>query len=748
MSRIFKAVIISLLIFGLACGLFVIAVYHNAFGPVVDEGDLKAIRQESATLVYSADNKLIGKYFAENRTNIKWEELPEHLVNALVSTEDARYFEHEGIDRRSLLRVLVKTILMGDKSAGGGSTITQQLAKNLFGRNNHGFLTIPVAKVKEGIIAYRLEKLYTKREILLLYLNTVPFGENTYGIEAASNRYFNKTTAELNIQEAAVLVGLLKANTYYNPRLHPDNARKRRNIVLQLMAKHGYLTPEAAAQLSKSALELKYSNYTVEGPAPYFLQHVRREAEGIVDQINHSQGKSYDLEKDGLRITTTLNYDLQEITRQAIKEHLSLMQKRLDGEFNGKKKQYISVEENSTIKKREIFTWEGSGVRKMSFSDSLWHYKKMLHAGVVIQGPERGNILAWVGGNNFRYLPYDLVKAQRQAASAFKPILYATALEKGFEPCDYLVNEPHHFEDYPDWEPRNYDGSSGGEAALWYALAHSMNLPAVDLYRRVGYDDFDYMCRKMGFSNTLPKGPSAALGTMDVSLLELAAAYSAFANKGKMTKQYAIKEIRNSKDEVIYQKLQPTFQTPVSEQTALKMNAMLLEATSRGTGQSLYNQYGVQNKFAGKTGTSQNYKDARYICYNKKMVIAVWVGARDDDIHFQHGNYGSGSKLALPIAGRVLQQAQNYSSLQKMQLFEPPPLPDNTIGLFDCKPLRKKSVVRDALQKMIDVVKGDKEKLSENDDISSEQENQQADNDKETTKAGRFLRKLFGKKNH
>lgn len=733
---------IALIIFGIIVlsGFFVFAVYHNIFGHIPDESELKAIHHETATLVYSNDQQLIGKYFAQNRTNIQWEQLPDHLVNALISTEDARYFEHEGIDSRSLMRVLIRSILLGDKSAGGGSTITQQLAKNLFGRKSYGILTLPVIKVKENIIAYRLEKIYNKKEILQLYLNTVPFGENTYGIEAAANRFFNKKTSQLTIQESAVLVGLLKANTYYNPRLNPENARRRRNIVLHQMAKYDFLDKEKANSLQEKPLNLTYSNYNRQGQASYFLKHVKDKAKNILHKHKLSSGKSYDLEKDGLTIITTLDYTLQKYAREAIQQHLSKMQKKLDALLKGKKHQYIPEQKNSSVKTREIFTWDGIKAIEMSYSDSLWHYSKMLQAGIVIMNPRNGNIMCWVGGNHYRYLPFDLVTAKRQAASVFKPVLYATALEQGYEPCDYVKNTQPDMEKYPDWKPENYDLSSGGEVALWYALANSMNLPTIDLYRRVGHKDLDYITTKLGFKEPLPNKPSAALGTIDVSLLELASAYSAFANKGYVPGSVMIKEIRDNNGKTIFKKEDTKKEKAISEETAKKMTAMLLKATAEGTGQAMYTTYGIKSKIAGKTGTSQDYKDARYACYNKNMVMATWVGTNNSDLHFRQGIHGSGSRLALPIAAKILYKTQLKNT--KKELFQAPEIPEDTSGIFDCKPQREKSAGRDFLQQMVDLVTKDKENLAKEDSLKNKADTTE---EQEGTKVGRFIRKVLGK---
>ena len=304
-KKVLKYFFILFIIGALALCIFIAAVYYGVFGPLYTANELKEFKNETATLVLSEEGNIIGKFYAENRINITYDKLPKHLVEALVATEDARYFEHEGVDSRSLLRVLFKTILFNQKSAGGGSTINQQLAKNMYGRKSYGPLTMLVNKTKEGFLAHRLHGIYSKEEILTLYLNTVPFGENVLGIEAASRRYFNKPVEKLKVEEAAVLVGMLKANTYYNPRLYPENAVKRRNVVLAQMEKYGYLEGAKKDSLRKLPLELDYANLESEGPANYFLVQVKDEVNEILDKINKQNHTDYSIEKSGLIIKTT-----------------------------------------------------------------------------------------------------------------------------------------------------------------------------------------------------------------------------------------------------------------------------------------------------------------------------------------------------------------------------------------------------------------------------------------------------------
>ncbi|NJK95411.1 MAG: peptidoglycan glycosyltransferase [Bacteroidales bacterium] len=540
----------------LLTGLLFGSVYAGLFGSLPNSKELTEINNEEASLVYSADNVIIGKYFAQNRTNIRWEDIPEHLKNALISTEDRRFLTHKGYDLFSYLRVLVKSILLQDNS-GGGSTLTQQLVKNLYGRKNYSFMSLPVNKLKEVIVASRLENIYTKEELLLLYLNSVPFGEEVYGVESAARRFFSKPANKLKTEESAVLVGMLKANTYYNPVLNPENALARRNLVLSLMHKEGYITAKEAEYYKKLPLKLNYER-AVPSPTGYFVQQVKWKTEKLLDSINSETDTEYNLEKDGLRIYTTLNMKIQEYAAKAVKTHLTGMQKLLDRELENRrykknwlvKQKQLSTDVGKDMLKRKVrlFDWDGLQTRNLSRFDSLWHYYKMLHASVLITNPKTGDVLTWIGGNNFQVLPFDMVLSHRQAASAFKPVLYAAALEKDMDPCTYLENTKNKYEGYENWEPENYnqESTSDSTVALWYALTHSMNLPSVDLYFRVGKDDLLSTCENLKLPGFSGDAPSIALGTLDISLYEMVRAYGAFANEGYMTDLVMIKKITDA----------------------------------------------------------------------------------------------------------------------------------------------------------------------------------------------------------
>ena len=671
-KRFFRLLFLLVLVALLMVGTFFILLFSGAFGKIPSKAELKEIKNETASVVYSSDQQLLGKFFAENRTNIKYPELPEHLINALIATEDARFFEHEGIDKRSMVRVLIKTLLLGDRSAGGGSTITQQLAKNLFGREDYGRFSIFINKFKEIVLAGRLEEIYTKEEILTLYLNTVPFGEDIYGVEVAAHRFFDKKTKELLVEEAAVLVGILKANTFYNPRLYPENALERRNIVLAQMEKYNYLKPDLANSLKGLPLLLNYSNLNKESPAPYFLVHVRKEAEKIIDDFNAANGTEYSLEKDGLIINTTLNKEIQLALQQSVKKQLSSFQAQLrkiyssgknETELENLAKQIAESENltfNSEIKKREFFSWDSVYVKESSILDSLKYSLTQLHSGAIALNAQTGAVLAWYGGIDFQKYPYDQVTAKRQLASTFKPILYAAAIEKGAKACDYLENDRLILTDYNNWQPENYDGEVGGKYSLAAALAFSKNIPTVNLFFQLGFEKLKELWISMGFSSELENKPSVSLGTVSASLMELSEAYSSFPNLGEKVESYLIEEIKTDDGVILYQhKQQKKREKIFSKETALKINEILAKASNEGTGTAMRNTYGIDYPIAGKTGTSQNFSDAWYVCYNNDYIFAVRVGAAFPSIHFQSGAYGSGSRLALPILGMTLRDLKN-----------------------------------------------------------------------------------------
>lgn len=728
-STLFTAVILGL-------GSFFLLVYYGAFGPLPKQDVLKGITNEEASLVYSADNDIIGKYFAKNRTNISWNEIPSHLKNALIATEDKRFFSHEGYDTRSYLRVFFRSILLRDKKSGGGSTLTQQLIKNLYGRNNFGFLSMPVNKVKEAIIAARMEKIYSKEELLLLYLNSVPFGEEVYGVESAARRFFNKPAHSLKVEESAVLVGLLKANTYFNPRLHPENSITRRNLVFKLMTRENYLTTKQADSLKKLPLSLDYENFKLEAPAGYFVYQVKKRTLQLLKTVKNCSEQTYNLEKDGLHIYTTLNLQVQQMAMGAVKQHMKQMQKLLDRELKNRgtkqhwiyKQQHDSLISKNDFVKRELrlFDWDSIYTAKLNRADSLWHYYKMLHAAVLITQPQSGAVISWIGGNHFRHLPFDMVLSHRQIASTFKPVLYATAFEEGFTPCSYLENEEKIYEKYNNWQPQNFNHISTPDSlvALWYALAHSMNLPSVDLYFKVGREKLISTCNKLGFPPIIDDVPSIALGTLDLSLYEIVRAYGVFANKGQFTNLVMIDRITDANGNELYARRAPVQREALDSISCEQINAILQTAINTGTGTKIRTQYGIKADLAGKTGTATNYSNAWFMAYTPNLVVGTWVGARTPDVHFSTG-YGTGSSLALPIAGSILSELEKDAILNTRFLtaFE---YSDSLAIALNCAPYQEKRE------------KGLLEKL-----FHPEKEKQKAN--KEQQKEEKGLKKLFNK---
>ena len=679
-KRIIKISLTTIIVAFILMAAFFTSVFIGVFGPLPNKTELGKITNEEASLVLSSDGTLIGKYFAENRTNIKWDDLPVHLVNALIATEDKRFFEHNGIDSRSYFRVFFRTILMGDRSSGGGSTITQQLVKNLYGRKYHSILSMPVSKLKEAIIASRMEDVFSKNDIILLYLNSVPFGEEVYGVEAAAKRYLDKSARELNVKESATLVGMLKANSYYNPRLNPGHALKRRNQVLELMKQQAYLSEQQSDSLKNTKVVVKYTNYKLDSQTAYFVYQVKKRATNIIDKINKTDDNSYNIDKDGLRIYTTLDIDLQTIANASANKQIKKMQALLDKQlkYRNFKSRWLKNDHKNIanddkwkeVDKREVFTTEGMETLEISKIDSLWHYYKMLNASVLAINPKNASVLVWRGGNNFRYLPYDLVMAKRQMASTIKPFIYAAALENGSTPCDYLDNYQKEYEGYEDWKPENYDHSSDEDiqVAMWYALSHSMNLPTVDMYFNTGHKNVADLCRRVGLDAPFEETPAMALGTIDASLYEIVKAYSTFANDGYLPNDLVmIEKITDADHNIIYSNKDVLMEKVISPEVCEQITNMLTMAINQGTGTKIRNTYRINANLAGKTGTAQNYSDAWFLSYTPDIVIGTWVGASSPKLHFS-GGLGSGSSLALPISGNLISEIEKKSDLRNKYL--------------------------------------------------------------------------------
>lgn len=671
------------------CFLIFLAIVHmGVFGQLPHKSELKEVNNYTASEVYSTDNYLLGRYYVENRTNAAFEDLPDFLLNALIATEDARFYSHHGVDTRSTFRVIFKSILL-NKDTGGGSTLTQQLAKNLYPRKNIGILSMPAAKVREIVIARRLEKVYTKSEILQLYLNTVPFGDNTFGIETASLVFFNKKPSQLKIEEAATLVGMLKANTNYNPVRNYDAAVKRRNIVLYQMVKYGYITQEEVDSLITLEIDLDYRKLQHnEGPAPYFRAHLSKVLKEWAAKNPRQDGTKYNIYTDGLKIYTTVDYELQVAAELAMKKHLTLLQNTFDKHWKGREpwrkdpmlakkeilqsKPYKSLESKGFSQDEifeqlkqpvssRIFTWKGEKEISISPIDSVLHHFAMLHSGLISMESRSGFVKVWVGGIDYKYFQYDHVTSHRQAGSTFKPFVYSTALEKGISPCEYYANDSVVYEEYDNWTPRNADRSYGGYYSLQGALTNSVNTVSAKVLMAVGIKNVVDFAEKLGFKGELPEVPSLALGTGTASLYELVQAYSIFLNKGHRVTPVIIRRIEDQQGNLIYSEGPNSSNDAfISEENAELMTAMLENVVNKGTASTLRTVYGFNNDIAGKTGTTQNQTDGWFVGLTPDLITAVWVGGDNPMVRFRSITYGQGGYMALPIFARYMQKVYSH----------------------------------------------------------------------------------------
>ncbi len=685
---------------------FVILIFDiGVFGACPSVSELKELQNKNASEVYSSDSVLLGRFYFENRTNVKFEEISKDVVNALVATEDARFFIHGGIDYRSWLRVLFKSVIKNDDSGGGGSTLSQQLAKNLFPRKKHWFFSMLINKMKEMIIATRLEKAYSKKDLLTFYLNTVPFGNNAFGIEIASKRYFSKTPNTLTTEEAATLVGMLKATTYYNPKKNPKNAFARRNVVLNQMVKYKYLDSLSFDSIKLIPLVLKYNKQSDGGLAGYFREYLKQELPEILKKYPKNKELQYDIFNDGLKIYTTIDSRLQKYAEEAMEEHMSKIQAVFDNSWRGQKPwvddkfiteammaspRYKLMEDEGMSSSQilkvfntpiecTVFSWKGDVTKRMTPLDSIKYYFCMLNIGFMAMDPKTGNIKAWIGGNDFKYTQYDHVKAKRQVGSTFKPIVYAAALEQGVRPCEYIPNKVVKFRYYnnrwmpmdslpkgteedpehKDWEPHNVDESYGGQYSMQGALTKSVNVATVATIQKIGVQPVVNLARAMGVTSPFVEAPSIALGTADLSLFEMMSVYGTFAKRGKKVTPNPILKILTADGKEILNfehKSDTSTQRVLKEENADVMIQLLKSVIQQGTGGSIRYAYGINSDFAGKTGTTQNSADGWFVGFSPNIVVGTWVGAESQIVRFRESNYGQGSYLALPVCGRFVKK--------------------------------------------------------------------------------------------
>ncbi|QHL88820.1 penicillin-binding protein [Nibribacter ruber] len=729
--------------------LYFVAVDVNflyLFGESPGLDELENPRSNVPSEIYTADGVMVGRYFRENRDPVPFDSIAPIMAKALIATEDERFYKHQGIDPVGLLAA-IKDNLSGDTR--GASTITQQLAKNLYKtrtKNTKGVLGyIPgvstlIAKTKEWNTAIKLEQRYTKDEILGMYLNTVDYGSNAFGIKVAANTFFSTTPDSLKPEEAAMLVGVLKAPTTYNPRFNPKNALARRNVVLEQMAKNKVLTKAQADSLSQLPIDLKYHvEEHLDGVPAYYRQAVNEFVR------NWSEEKGLDFYSEGLKIYLTIDSRMQRLAEEALREKMKSLQRRFESHWRGRnpwvdeKDQEIPNFIETSIKrtavyqslknkhgkdtaainralntphKMEVFTWKGMKDTTLSSMDSLRYYKRFLHAGLMTMDPYTGHIKAWVGGIDYENFKYDHVKqARRQPGSTFKPFVYAAAIDQGYSPCDKIQDQRvtiKYVEDGKnmEWTPHNADYSiSGRQMTLRHAMGRSVNTVTAQLTEAIGWDTVRKFARKLGITSPLEAVPSIGLGSSDVSVFEMVNAYSTFINNGFLNKPILVLKIEDRNGNLIEQ-FNPQQKRVISEETAFLMVHMLKGTMEEpgGTSQALweYELWKKGNQVAGKTGTTSNHSDGWYMGVTKDLVTGVWVGGEDRSIHFRTSAMGEGSKTALPIFGRFMEKVYQDPTLGiKLGPFPKPTVkikkPYNCVTVMPRKPKVVDSLAVDSL---------------------------------------------------
>ncbi len=692
----YKKIIKYIWISGLSFFLFIFILVLGArinlfglFGEIPPFEILENPQKDLATTIYTQDGVLMGKYFdRENRVDVPYRDISKHAIKALVATEDERYEEHSGIDLRALMRV-AKGILLG-RHLGGGSTISQQVAKNLFEMRTEpkykGYLykfsktESLCIKLKEWITAVRLERAYTKREIITMYFNTVKFGNKIDGIHTAAKTFFNKHPQDLKIEEAAILVGLLRATTFYNPKRNKENALRRRNVVMSQMKKNAFLTENAYDSLRFLPIVLDYNAESYNsGIAPYFRAVIKPQVEAWCEK------NGYNIFTSGLKVYTSIDAKVQAYAEQAVATHMSDLQKKLEKEWNNKfpfDKDYLTKEIKKTAYYRELkrkyeidsinyylnqkrntelFTWSGKKEMKVSFVDEFKHHRKFLNTGLVSINPYSREVKAWVGGINHEYFSLDHVqKTKRQPGSTFKPIVYSAAINSGYTPCTTFPDVPMTIKasDGVYWEPKGAK-HTGENPSLRTALARSMNNISAKLMQKVGPENAVAHAHQLGVKSELEPVLSLVLGTSSVNVLEMTNSYCTFVNHGTYKDPILIKKITDKHGRVLAEFTNEISSKEVmSQKNAYKVVSMLRGSTliSGGTARRLDTEYGLlkNNEIGGKTGTTQHSTDGWFMGITKDLVTGCWVGGEDNSVRFNSGYYGQGSRMAMPIFAELM----------------------------------------------------------------------------------------------
>ena len=688
-----------------AIGIFFIVIFFSAlqinflwlFGYSPSYHDIKIPTLRVGSELYTADGKLIGRYFKENRTPVNYNEIAPSVLNALIATEDVRFRKHWGIDIQAVGRAVI-----GFGKDGGASTITQQLAKNLYRtryNKSQGLLSkIPlvrtiVFKLKEWMTAVKLESNYPKNDIITMYLNTVSFGNNTYGIKTASRIYFDKEAKDLSTTDAALLVGMLKGTSLYNPTKNPERALVRRNTVLSQMNKYNYLSKDSLTLLTKEPIKLKEGKMEDGSDGDSYL---RAAVAKYLEKWCKDNG--YDLYEDGLKIYTTIDSKLQKYAEEAVQDQMKTLQRRFysvwgneDPWYDSEKKKvdypdramknlpiygllqkkFPNAPDSVTAyfnkkKKMQIFSYKGDRDTMFSTLDSIRYYGKIMNTGMMTMEPASGKIKVWVGGIDHKFFKYDHVnQAKRQAGSTFKPFAYLTALEQGMSPCDKFTDKPVKIP-YQDkgetkyWEPKNADYSvTYREMSLRWAMAKSVNTITAQVTEKVGWDNVVKWAKECGIDSHLESVPSVSLGSNDVSVYEMVKAYGTFLNKGVKTDPILVEKITDQDNNLI-DDFKPKTKRVLTEEIAWLMLYMFRGGMEEpgGTSQALWewDLWKKNNQIGGKTGTSSDYVDAWYMGITKDLVTGVWVGCDERTAHFKNGEQGEGSRTALPIFAKFMEK--------------------------------------------------------------------------------------------
>ena len=681
------------------------------YGPMPDLQQLENPNTNLASQIISSDGVTLGKYyFDDNRTPITFEELPTNMVNALIATEDERFYDHAGIDWKGTLRAFV---YLGKR--GGASTITQQLARQIFvGVRSRNKIKTVLQKAQEWVIAIQLEQRYTKKEILAMYLNKYDFGYQADGVQSAAKIFFNKTPQTLSIEESATLVGMLKNSSLFNPIRRAERVRERRNTVFKQMLRNELITPQAMDSLSELPLEITYTPESHrEGLATYFRAYLKEFMDGWIKANPKPDGTKHNLYRDGLRIFTTIDSRMQNLGEEAVNAHMKNLQREFSkqntrranptapfldlrsGEIDTLmlrtayrserwRKMKLAGFEEEEIKRvfkekvpMRVFSWKGERDTIMSPMDSIRYYKHFLRASMMSMEPQSGHVKAWVGGFNYKHFQYDQVKqGRRQIGSTFKPFLYATAIDQlKLSPCDSLPDalfciEPMKHGNIDAWCPKNSGDKYGRTRTLKNALANSVNTVSARLMDLVGPRPVINLARKMGISSNIPAVPSIALGTPDISLFEMVGAYSTFANQGIYVKPVMVTRIEDKNARALYEVV-PETQDVLSEEVAYVTVNLMQGVTQHGSGARLRHAglektnyvykkvvtgypYIFENPIAGKTGTTQNQSDGWFMGMVPNLATGVWVGGEDRSIHFKEIAFGQGATMALPIWGSYM----------------------------------------------------------------------------------------------